>query len=186
MVIDGWPKYPHRKIVGEAVAKELGFHSMDGSLFFRAVASLVYLYRTLNPDRIICMISKGLLRFEGEAIFVDTVQLNGLLYNPVVMNMARIVEQVEDLRKAITPLILAQRKLPGLVVWGGRDLGKIYDTSHKFFLDTEATTKLEKRERNRMVSPLVPSQGAWVIDVGHDPDTVIKAILSHCPKGMSQ
>ena len=192
ITIDG-PTASGKGTLASAVAHRLGYHTLDSGSLYR-VTALAALRRGMAGDDAtgLAALARELrLRFEGERLHLDGVEVTADLRLEAVGAMASRIAALPEVRLALNDLQLSFRRLPGLVA-DGRDMGtvifpdarlKVFLTAsaaqraerrHKQLIDKGIPTKLDdlhadleardERDRNRLVAPLKPAQDAVLLD----------------------
>tara|TARA_B100001093_G_C26823711_1_gene1013075 strand:- start:890 stop:1564 length:675 start_codon:yes stop_codon:yes gene_type:complete len=166
-----------------AIYRILGLAAMEQGIAFDDIDGLVALANSLELS----------FPYDQEhtAIILDGVPLGQKLRNQTVADAASQVAINPSVRKALMDLQRCQARAPGLV-GDGRDLGTIVfpDADLKIFLNASVEVRAERRylelnesgqiversvilrdleirdirDRTREVAPLVPADGAHVID----------------------
>jgi len=192
ITIDG-PTASGKGTLASAVARRLGYHTLDSGSLYR-VTALAALRAGIDPAdaaRLSSMARSLDLRFEGERLFLDGLDVTDELRLEQVGATASRIAALPELRQALNDLQLSFRRLPGLVA-DGRDMGtvifpdaplKIFLTAsaamraerrHKQLIQKGISTKLDdlradleardERDRNRAVAPLKPAEDAVLLD----------------------
>jgi cytidylate kinase len=146
-------------------------------------------YGMTNPSEIAVIAENLNLRVDGEIIFLDGKDVTKVIRSDLGGAAAKRVAKFPEVRQALLDFQLGRREAPGLVA-DGRDQCFIFDTPHRFFLETDPKecasrrmTEFENRgiaacretvlseiiqrnheDRTRAVSPLCPHPQAIVID----------------------
>jgi 3-phosphoshikimate 1-carboxyvinyltransferase len=192
ITIDG-PTASGKGTLASAIAARLGYHTLDSGSLYR-VTALAAIRRGVAGDDVLGLpaLARGLqLRFEGERLFLDGVDVTDELRLEEVGAMASRIAALPALREALNDLQLSFRRLPGLVA-DGRDMGTVIfpDARLKVFLTASAAMRAERRhkqlmqkgisakladlradleqrderDRNRAVAPLKPAEDALLLD----------------------
>jgi cytidylate kinase len=194
VAIDG-PAGAGKSTVARRVAHELGFTYLDSGAMYRAVA-LTADRRGRVPAEVAGSVHIGL----GDRVTVDGRDVTEAIRAPEVSEAASRAAADPAVREA---MIAEQRRLMSSGNWvaEGRDIGTVVapDAAVKVFLtaspeeraarrarqtgaDPAAVlgeqTRRDDRDRTRSHSPLVPAEGAVVLDTtGLDLDEVVARIL---------
>ena len=180
VAIDG-PAGAGKSTVARAVADALGFTYLDTGAMYRAVA-LAAIERGAEPASI-----AGSLAIEsGARIVLDGRDVTDEIRTPAVSEAASRAAAVPEVRRAV---VAQQRRLLAGGDWvaEGRDIGTVVapDAEVKVFLTADAAERArrratelgvdvatvlaeqtirDQRDRTREHSPLVPADGAIVLD----------------------
>jgi cytidylate kinase len=180
VAIDG-PAGAGKSTVARAVADELGFTYLDTGAMYRAVA-LAATERGVPA----ASIAASLKIEPGERVLLDGRDVTGEIRTPAVSEAASQVAADPAVRAAIAS---EQRRLLAAGDWvaEGRDIGTVVapDAELKVFLTADAAERArrragelgvdvatvlaeqtirDERDRTRAHSPLMPADGAVVID----------------------
>jgi cytidylate kinase len=183
VAIDG-PAGAGKSTVARAVADALAFTYLDTGSMYRAVA-LAALERGAEP----ASIAASLKIEPGERIMLDGRDVTEEIRTPAVSEAASQAAADPEVRRAVAA---EQRRLLSVGNWvaEGRDIGTVVapDAELKVFLDASAVERArrraaelgvdeatvlaeqtirDERDRTREHSPLVPAEGAVVIDSTH-------------------
>jgi 3-phosphoshikimate 1-carboxyvinyltransferase len=192
ITIDG-PTASGKGTLASAVAARLGYHTLDSGSLYR-VTALAAIRRGVGADdveRLPALARSLQLRFEGERLYLDGVEVTDELRLEEVGSMASKIAAVPQVRQALNDLQLSFRRLPGLVA-DGRDMGTVIfpEAPLKVFLTASAAMRAERRhkqliqngisarlddlradlemrderDRNRAVAPLKPAEDAVLLD----------------------
>jgi 3-phosphoshikimate 1-carboxyvinyltransferase len=192
ITIDG-PTASGKGTLASAVAERLGYHTLDSGSLYR-VTALAAIRRGIAGDDVLRLpvLARGLqLRFRGERLLLDGVDVTDELRLEEVGSMASRIAALREVRDALNDLQLSFRRLPGLVA-DGRDMGTVIfpDAKLKVFLTASAAMRAERRhkqlmqkgisakiadlradlearderDRNRTVAPLKPAEDAVLLD----------------------
>jgi 3-phosphoshikimate 1-carboxyvinyltransferase len=192
ITIDG-PTASGKGTLASAVAHRLGYHTLDSGSLYR-VTALAAIRRGLQGDDVLQLpgLARGLqLRFQGERLLLDGVDVTDELRLEAVGSMASRIAALPEVRQALNDLQLSFRRLPGLVA-DGRDMGTVIfpDAALKVFLTASAAQRAERRykqliqkgistklddlrtdlemrdarDRQRVVAPLKPAEDAMLLD----------------------
>lgn len=210
IAIDG-PAGAGKSTIAKEIARKLGFIYVDTGAMYRAMA-LFFLRRNIGENDILrieqeCKEAKITIEYHNgeQVVLLDGENVNGLIRNEQVGNMASATSINEEVRKKLVSL---QQELAAsaCVVMDGRDIGtcvlpkadvKIYLTADSRVraerrylelqqkgvacdLDTieEDIKERDYRDMNRKISPLKQAQDAVLIDSSKmTPAQVIDTIL---------
>lgn len=192
ITIDG-PTASGKGTLASAVAARLGWHTLDSGSLYR-VAALAAIRQGIPADDVmrLATLARTLhLRFEGERLLLDGVDVTADLRLEEVGQTASRIAALPEVRQALNDLQLGFRRLPGLVA-DGRDMGTVIfpDAPLKVFLTASAGMRAERRhkqliqkgisaniddlradlemrderDRNRAVAPLKPAEDAMLLD----------------------
>ncbi|MEM8766200.1 MAG: (d)CMP kinase [Pseudomonadota bacterium] len=206
LTIDG-PSGSGKGTIAALAADRLGWHLLDSGALYRIVgASALRRGVPTAAAEALATLAAGLdIRFTGERIEVDGVDLTEEIRTEPVSTAASEVAALEPVRAAILDLQRQMRRPPGLVA-DGRDMGTVVfpDAELKFYLDASAQERAERRykqlknkgldvnfrallanledrdarDKERAVSPLVPAEDALIIDSTElDIDAVLELVL---------
>ncbi len=192
IAIDG-PGGVGKSTVARAVAAELGLEHLDTGATYRAatLAALRAGADTSDEEAVVDAISRARIGYEHGVIFLDGDPVPGAVRSAEVTAAVSAVSAIADVRDLIVEIQRQWvRRRGGSAVVEGRDIGTVVfpDAAVKVFLtartdvraarratDVEAAgrnvadiaAELAERDRHdstREVSPLVPAEGATVID----------------------
>ena len=192
VTIDG-PSGSGKGTIAALLAQKLGWHLLDSGALYRIVAA-VALERQLSMEDeagLAKAASELDIRFDGNALWVDDVDLAEVIRAEEVGECASLVAALPQVRASILDLQRRMCQPPGLVA-DGRDMGTVVfpDAPLKIFLDASLEVRAERRynqlknkglsvnlrallaslrqrderDRGRAVSPLQPATDAIVID----------------------
>ncbi len=152
VAIDG-PSASGKGTVAQLVAQELGFHYLDSGALYRLLA-LAALQRgiALDAEAQLAQLAAGLqIRFEGEKIWLDGVQVGDELRSEQTAAAASTVAALPAVRAALLDKQHAFRRAPGLVA-DGRDMASVVfpDAALKIFLTASAEARAERRAKQLM------------------------------------
>jgi 3-phosphoshikimate 1-carboxyvinyltransferase len=192
ITIDG-PTASGKGTLAAQVAQRLGWHQLDSGLLYRTTALAALRQGVADDDEAaLAGIASGLdLRFDGERVLLDGVDVAADLRLERVGSMASTISALPAVREALNARQLDWRRLPGLGA-DGRDMGTVIFPAAplKVFLTASASTRAERRhkqliskgisasiqslradleardarDRNRRVAPLVPAGDALLLD----------------------
>jgi cytidylate kinase len=192
ITIDG-PTASGKGTVAHKVADRLGFHVLDSGALYRLTALAAIRGGTGLDDEVnLSAIGGGLpARFVAGEIFLGEDNVTQALRAEEVGNAASKIAALPAVREALFGLQLAFRRAPGLVA-DGRDMGTVIFPSAqlKVFLTASVAARAERRykqlidkgfpanmddlladlqarderDTHRAVAPLVPAEGAHLLD----------------------
>ena len=192
ITIDG-PTASGKGTLAAAVAARLGWHQLDSGLLYRATGLAAQRLGIAAEDgpALARLASTLALRFDGERVLLDRVDVAAELRLEAVGAMASKVAAQPLVREALNALQLSFRRLPGLVA-DGRDMGTVIfpDAALKVFLTASPAMRAERRhkqliskgisasiedlradleardarDKSRSIAPLRPAQGAQLLD----------------------
>ncbi|MEO6363788.1 MAG: bifunctional 3-phosphoshikimate 1-carboxyvinyltransferase/cytidylate kinase [Caldimonas sp.] len=192
LAIDG-PTASGKGTLASAVAAELGYVLLDSGAVYRAAALAALAAGTRDDDEAALeAVAWAMdLRFESGLVLLAGDDVTESLRLESVGAMASKISSYARVRRAVLGLQLAFRRLPGLVA-DGRDMGSVVfpDAELKVFLTAGAGERAarrhnqliskgisanidslradlearDERDRNRVASPLVPAEGALMLD----------------------
>jgi cytidylate kinase len=195
ITIDG-PTASGKGTVAHKVADKLGFHLLDSGALYRLTAlSALRRGTPLNDEHALAKLAEHLpATFSGGQILLANDNVTEAIRAEEVGNLASKIAALPAVRQALFGLQLGFRKTPGLVA-DGRDMGTVIfpHARLKVFLtaSTEARAQrrykqlIEKgfsanmedllsdlqarddRDTNRAIAPLVPAEGAHLLDTSH-------------------
>jgi len=192
ITIDG-PTASGKGTLAATVASRLGWHQLDSGALYRATA-LAAMRHNVSAQDVPALAHLGsalALRFEGDKIWLDDIDVTVALRHEAVGALASHVSAIPQVRQALHGLQLSFRRVPGLVA-DGRDMGtvvfptaplKVFLTAsaamraerrHKQLMSKGISTKLtdlradlearDARDMQRVVSPMKPAQDALQLD----------------------
>lgn len=192
ITIDG-PTASGKGTVAHRVADTLGFHVLDsGSLYRLTALSALRKGTDLSDEHALAKVAEHLqCSFHGDAILLSQENVSDAIRAEEVGNTASRIAALPAVRHALTGLQLGFRKAPGLVA-DGRDMGSVIfpHAQLKVFLTASVAARAERRykqlidkgfsanmedllkdlqarddrDTNRAIAPLVPAEGAHVLD----------------------
>ncbi len=192
LAIDG-PTASGKGTLASAVAAALGYRLLDSGAVYRATAVAALDAGVVADDEpALAALAGGLdLDFDADRCFLDGRDVSDLLRREEVGAMASRISAWPAVRAVLLDVQLAFRHVPGLVA-DGRDMGSVVfrDAELKVFLTAGPAERTERRykqliskgisanidglradleardarDRNRSASPLVPSEGALLLD----------------------
>jgi 3-phosphoshikimate 1-carboxyvinyltransferase len=192
ITVDG-PTASGKGTLAAAVARALGYHTLDSGALYRALAlaALRAGVASDDGDALAALARRIDLRQDGERLWLDGVELGAELRREDVSLAASRIAALPAVRQALHALQLAARRLPGLVA-DGRDMGSVVfpDARLKVFLTASAAQRAERRHKqliskgissniaalraaleardaqdtSRSVAPLVPAADAQALD----------------------
>ena len=192
ITIDG-PTASGKGTLATEVARALGWHKLDSGSLYRALAlaAMRHGVDTASGDALAALAARLELRFDGDALWLDGVEVSADLRLEVVGATASRISALPEVRSALHALQLAFRRVPGLVA-DGRDMGTVVfpDARLKVFLTASAQQRAERRykqliskgisanisalradleardarDKSRSVAPLKPAEDALLLD----------------------
>jgi cytidylate kinase len=192
ITIDG-PTASGKGTVAHKVADHLGFHLLDSGALYRLTAlQAIRRDTSLTDEHALAKLAEHLhISFTGEAVFLSHENVTDAIRQEEVGNTASKIAAFPAVRQALYGLQLGFRKTPGLVA-DGRDMGTVIFPSAqlKVFLTASVEARAERRykqliakgfsanmedllmdlkarddrDTNRAIAPLVPAEGAHVLD----------------------
>lgn len=192
ITIDG-PTASGKGTVAAKVAARLGFHLLDSGALYRLTAlSALRRGTDLRDEHAIAKLAEHLpAAFFGGDIFLAKENVTQAIRAEEVGNLASKIAALPTVRQALIALQLSFRKAPGLVA-DGRDMGTVIfpGAKLKVFLTASVEARAQRRYKqligkgfsvnmddlladlkerdardiNRAISPLVPAQGAHILD----------------------
>jgi cytidylate kinase len=192
ITIDG-PTASGKGTVAARVAERLGFHLLDSGALYRLTAlSAMRAGVSLSDEHGVAQLAEVLpARFSNGDIFLGEEEVGAEIRAEEVGNNASKIAALPAVRQALYALQLAFRQAPGLVA-DGRDMGtvifpnarlKVFLTAsvearaerrYKQLIDKGISANMEglladlqardERDTHRTVAPLVPAEGAYILD----------------------
>ena len=192
ITIDG-PTASGKGTVAHRVADSLGFHYLDSGALYRLTAlSALRRDTDLADEHALAKLAEHLhCSFQGGDIILSHENVTDAIRAEEVGNTASKIATFPAVRHALTGLQLSFRKAPGLVA-DGRDMGsvifphaplKVFLTAsvaaragrrYKQLIDKGFSANMEDllmdlqarddRDTKRTIAPLVPAEGAYVLD----------------------
>nr|WP_315252768.1 (d)CMP kinase [uncultured Duganella sp.] len=192
ITIDG-PTASGKGTVAHRVADKLGFHYLDSGALYRLTALSALRRQTdLADEHALAKLAEHLhCSFEGGHIILSHENVTDAIRAEEVGNTASKIATFPAVRHALTGLQLGFRKAPGLVA-DGRDMGSVIfpHAPLKVFLTASVKARAERRykqlidkgfsanmqdllvdlqarddrDTQRTIAPLVPADGAHVLD----------------------
>lgn len=202
ITIDG-PTASGKGTVAHLVADRLGFHLLDSGALYRLTAlSAVRRGVDLNDEHALAKTAEHLpARFVDGEIRLADENVGQAIRAEEIGNLASRIAALPTVRQALFGLQLGFRKTPGLVA-DGRDMGTVIfpGAQLKIFLTASVAARAERRykqlidkgfsanmddlladlqarddrDTHRLVAPLVPAEGAHVLDTSGM--TVVQAV----------
>jgi cytidylate kinase len=195
ITIDG-PTASGKGTVAAKVAERLGFHLLDsGSLYRLTALSAIRRNADLRDEHALAKLAEHLpANFVGSHIYLGSEDVTQAIRAEEVGNLASKIAALPSVRQALFGLQLGFRKTPGLVA-DGRDMGTVIfpGAKLKVFLTASVEARAQRRykqlidkgfsasmddlladlqarddrDTNRAVAPLVPAEGAHILDTSH-------------------
>ena len=192
ITIDG-PTASGKGTVAARVAERLGFHLLDSGALYRLTAlSAMRAGVPLTDEQAVAPLAEKLpARFSNGDIFLGEEEVGAAIRAEEVGNNASKIAALPAVRQALYALQLGFRKAPGLVA-DGRDMGTVIfpNARLKVFLTASVEARAERRykqligkgfsanmddlladlqarddrDTHRTVAPLVPAEGAYILD----------------------
>lgn len=192
ITIDG-PTASGKGTVAARVADRLGYHLLDSGALYRLTAlASMRAGVDLGDERAVANQAAQLpVRFSNGDIFLGDEEVGALIRAEEVGNNASKIAALPAVRQALYALQLGFRKAPGLVA-DGRDMGTVIfpNARLKVFLTASVEARAERRykqligkgfsanmddlladlqardarDTQRSVAPLVPAEGAYILD----------------------
>jgi len=206
IAIDG-PTASGKGTVAHKVAEQLGFHVLDSGALYRLTAlSALRRGTDLNDEHALAKVAEHLqCSFQAGHILLSQENVSDAIRAEEVGNTASKIAALPAVRHALTGLQLSFRKAPGLVA-DGRDMGSVIfpHAALKVFLTASVAARAERRykqlidkgfsanmedllmdlqarddrDTNRAIAPLVPAEGAHVLDTSAmDADAAVAQVL---------
>ncbi len=192
LTIDG-PTASGKGTVAARVADRLGYHLLDSGALYRLTAlSAMRAGVALDDEPAVAALAAALpATFSNGDIFLDGEEVGEQIRAEEVGNSASKIAAIPSVRQALYGLQLGFRKAPGLVA-DGRDMGTVIfpNARLKVFLTASVEARAERRykqligkgisanmeglladlqarderDTHRSVAPLVPAEGAYILD----------------------
>lgn len=192
ITIDG-PTASGKGTVAHQVADRLGWHTLDSGALYRltALSCLRRQVDTTDEAQVERIAADLDIRFQYPATYLEGEDVSEAIRQEEVGNLASQVATMPGVRAALLQRQRDFRVAPGLV-GDGRDMGTVVfpDAPLKIFLLADAQVRAERRckqlsekgisanlaslladlrarderDRTRALAPLVPAQGAHVVD----------------------
>lgn len=192
ITIDG-PTASGKGTVAHKVADHLGFHLLDSGALYRLTAlSAIRRGTDLTDEHAVSKVAEHLqVRFNGTHIYLGTEDVAHAIRAEEVGNTASRIAALPAVRQALYGLQLSFRQTPGLVA-DGRDMGTVIfpGAQLKVFLTASVEARAQRRykqliekgfsanmddlledlqsrdarDTQRAVAPLVPAEGAHILD----------------------
>jgi CMP/dCMP kinase len=207
IAIDG-PTASGKGTVAHKVADRLGFHLLDSGALYRLTA-LTVIRRGVDPadEQGVANLAEQLpATFTGGEIFLSGENVSHAIRAEEVGNLASRIAALPKVRQALFALQLGFCKAPGLVA-DGRDMGtvvfpgarlKVFLTAsvearaqrrYKQLIDKGFSANMDdlladlqardERDTHRAVAPLVPAEGAHLLDTSHmTADQAVEQVLA--------
>jgi len=192
ITIDG-PTASGKGTVAARVAERLGYHLLDSGALYRLTAlSAIRAGVALDDEQAVARLGAALpATFANGDIFLAGEEVGAAIRAEEVGNSASKIAAFPGVRQALYDLQLGFRKAPGLVA-DGRDMGTVIfpNARLKVFLTASVEARAERRykqligkgisanmeglladlqarddrDTHRSVAPLVPAEGAYILD----------------------
>lgn len=192
ITIDG-PTASGKGTVAARVADRLGYHLLDSGALYRLTAlSAIRAGVALDDEHAVAKLGAELpATFANGDIFLAGEEVGAAIRAEEVGNSASKIAALPAVRQALYALQLGFRKAPGLVA-DGRDMGTVIfpNARLKVFLTASVEARAERRykqligkgisanmeglladlqarderDTHRSVAPLVPAEGAYILD----------------------
>ncbi len=206
IAIDG-PTASGKGTVAHRVADKLGFHYLDSGALYRLTAlSALRRGTDLRDEHALAKLAEHLpCHFANGEILLAQENVTEQIRAEEVGNTASKIAVLPTVRQALVSLQLGFRKTPGLVA-DGRDMGtvifphaqlKVFLTAsvearaqrrYKQLIDKGFSAKMEdllmdlqardERDTHRAIAPLVPAEGAHVLDTSEmTADVAVETVL---------
>ena len=206
IAIDG-PTASGKGTVAHRVADKLGFHYLDSGALYRLTAlSALRRGTDLRDEHALAKLAEHLpCHFANGEILLAQENVTEQIRAEEVGNTASKIAVLPTVRQALVSLQLGFRKTPGLVA-DGRDMGtvifphaqlKVFLTAsvearaqrrYKQLIDKGFSAKMEdllmdlqardERDTHRAIAPLVPAEGAHVLDTSAmTADVAVETVL---------
>jgi cytidylate kinase len=207
LAIDG-PTASGKGTVAQRVAKALGWHYLDSGALYRLTALAAQRAGVALDDAPgLARLAAALpIRFEADGrILLEARDVTDAIRAEAIGNGASRLAVHPQVRAALLGLQRGFRRVPGLVA-DGRDMGTVVfpDARLKVFLTASAESRAERRHKqliekgisasipgllqdlrerdardaSRTLAPLVPAEGAYVLDsTGMSVDETVAAVL---------
>jgi cytidylate kinase len=206
IAIDG-PTASGKGTVAHKVADRLGFHLLDSGALYRLTAlSAIRRGTDLGDEHALAKLAGHLpVSFAGGDILLANEKVGHAIRAEEVGNLASKIAALPALRQALFGLQLGFRKAPGLVA-DGRDMGTVIfpGAKLKVFLTASVEARAQRRykqlidkgfsasmddlladlqarddrDTNRAVAPLVPAEGAHILDTSNmTADEAVEEVL---------
>jgi cytidylate kinase len=206
IAIDG-PTASGKGTVAHKVADRLGFHLLDSGALYRLTAlSAMRRGTDLTDEHALAKLAEHLpATFTGGEILLANEKVGQAIRAEEVGNLASKIAAFPSVRQALFGLQLGFRKAPGLVA-DGRDMGTVIfpGAKLKVFLTASVAARAQRRykqlidkgfsasmddlladlqarddrDTNRAIAPLVPAEGAHLLDTSHmTADEAVEEVL---------
>lgn len=192
ITVDG-PSASGKGSLAQQLAQQLGYHYLDSGALYRVTAYVAQQHGVdwEDADALAGVVAGMRLRFEGERLYVNDLDVGNAIRTPEMGRGASKVSQWPVVRQALHDVQLNFRQLPGLVA-DGRDMGTVIfpDAQLKVFLTASVEERAKRRhkqlaargisvtidslcqdlaerderDRNRSIAPLRPAQEARHLD----------------------
>jgi len=206
IAIDG-PTASGKGTVAHRVADKLGFHYLDSGALYRLTAlSALRRGTDLRDEHALAKLAEHLpCHFANGEILLAQENVTEQIRAEEVGNTASKIAVLPTVRQALVSLQLGFRKTPGLVA-DGRDMGTVIfppaqlkvlltasgearaQRRYKQLIDKGFSAKMEdllmdlqardERDTHRAIAPLVPAEGAHVLDTSAmTADVAVETVL---------
>jgi len=166
IAIDG-PVAAGKSVVGQLLAKHLGFRFLDTGFMYRAI-TWASIQRGITPENEEALVGlAGLISVDLSSstqqlrVFFEGLDVTALMRDQLVDRAVSSVARIPSVRKE---MVAKQRKIanPGKIVMVGRDIGTIVlpDASVKIFLCASADERATRRYKELINSGKSPSFAA--------------------------
>ncbi len=140
----------------------LGYHSLDSGVFYRALALHVKdkeIFILPQTEQIISFFAESIeVTFKEERVFLFGTDRTEEIRSQEIGALASKVSALPKVREALLGFQLSMRKYPGLVA-DGRDMGEIFDTPFRFFLEVSIKERAQRRLKElRKTNPTISSK----------------------------
>ncbi len=145
IAIDG-PVNSGKSALRKSVAKKLGFHSLDSGAIYRSLGVLAIETNTSleDEDSLVHLAQHLDFKMKDEIILINGVEKTELIRSQQAGFWASMVSKLPNVRSTLLSLQLSMRRYPGLVA-DGRDMGVIFDTPLRFYLEVTAEERARRK-----------------------------------------
>ncbi|HEX7635152.1 MAG TPA: (d)CMP kinase [Noviherbaspirillum sp.] len=192
ITIDG-PTASGKGTVAHRIAEHLRFHYLDSGALYRLTALSVLRHQVpLNDEHALAKLAEKLpCKFVGDEVWLANENVTNTIRAEEIGNTASKIAALPTVRHALVSLQLGFRRTPGLVA-DGRDMGTVIfpQATLKVFLTASVEARAERRykqliekgfpanmknlledlrerderDSNRVIAPLKPAKGAYLLD----------------------